>query len=209
VNQAVLDLLNSETKKYKVEGIENVTKIEKTIKVITIKCITKKYRCPICNKFTSSIHDILKPIKLKYLKIVDFPSEIYLIKRRFICHKCNKKFTEPSDLNSSKCNISNQLKIKIRKDLLNYNLSIKYIAIDNNVSDVAVRNELLSMMNDYPKYLTKLPKIVSFDEFRADTSYGKYAFIINDPIAKKALDILPCRKKDYLIFYFTKIRNCK
>lgn len=78
MNQAVLDLLNLETKKYKVEGIENVIKNDRAIKVVTIKCITKKYRCPICNKFTSSIHDILKPIKLRYLKIVDFPSEIYL-----------------------------------------------------------------------------------------------------------------------------------
>ena len=45
------------------------------------------------------------------------------------------------------------------------------------------------------------------DEFKADTSEGKYAFVLNDPIHKKTLDILSDRKKEHLIQYFTHCEN--
>ena len=207
MNRAVLDLLKLEVNKYRVESIEEIKIKDKTVKIIRIKCISKKHRCPMCNKFTSSVHDTLKPITLKHNDVFGYQSKIILTKRRFICYKCNKKFTEPTSLNQNKCNVSNGVKKKIRKDLLNYNLSMKYIAEINNVSDVEVRNELKFMMKDYPEFPNSLPRVISFDEFKADTNYGKYAFIMNDPIHKKTLDVLPCRKKDYLINYFTKVNN--
>ena len=46
-------------------------------------------------------------------------------------------------------------------------------------------------------------RITTFDEFKADTEEGKYVFVLNDPIHKKVLDILPNRKKERLIQYFT------
>ena len=53
-------------------------------------------------------------------------------------------------------------------------------------------------MENYPKYVISLPKVISFDEFKADTKEGKYAFILNDPIHREALDVLLNRKKEYL-----------
>ena len=44
---------------------------------------------PICKEYTKSIHDRLKPIELKYLKIVEYDCKINIIKKRFVCHKCN------------------------------------------------------------------------------------------------------------------------
>ena len=41
---------------------------------------------------------------------------------------CNKKFTENVNLNNKGKTISNKLEQKVLKDLLNYNLSIKYIS---------------------------------------------------------------------------------
>ena len=79
--------------------------------------------------------------------------------------------------------------------------------MDNNVSYNKVREILYDAMSDYPKNLKTLPQIISLDEFTAHTSYGKYALIINDPIKKRTLDILPSRKKDYLMSYFSKIEN--
>lgn len=96
---------------------------------------------------------------------------------------------------------------KVLKDLLNYNLSIKYIADINSISSYTVRNILLTAMNEYPNHVRNLPRVISFDEFKADISEGKYAFIINDPIHRKALDILPERKKEYLMQYFTYCNN--
>lgn len=77
------------------------------------------------------------------------------------------------------------------------------IAERNHVSDYIVRRELEEATSTIPDYIKNLPMVISFDEFKADTTEGKYAFILNDPINKKVLDILPNRKKEYLEQYFT------
>ena len=86
-------------------------------------------------------------------------------------------------------------------------MSIKYISENNNISSFSVRRILEIAMKDYPEHITNLPKVISFDEFKADTKEGKYAFVLNDPIHRKCLDILPQRKKEYLIQYFTYCNN--
>lgn len=85
---------------------------------------------------------------------------------------------------------------QIRKDLMNYNLSLKYIAEKYRVSITTIENEMLDIISSLPKHAVKLPRVISFDEFKADTNEGKYAFILNNPIHKKILDILPNRKKN-------------
>lgn len=192
---------------YKIDKQEEEIINKKRIKKIYVSCKRKKDKCPNCGKFTKSIHDKLKPIEIKYLKVVEYETRIMIIKRRFICHSCNKKFTEKVNLNQKNCSISNKLKQKILKDLLNYNLSLKYIAESNNISEGSVRTILKESMKGYPKNIRLLPKVISMDEFKADTNKGKYAFILNDPIHKKALDILPSKKKEDLIQYFTYVEN--
>ncbi len=192
---------------YKITKIEERSEDKKMIKIIYVESKNKKQKCPSCNEYTSSIHDKLKPIEVKYLKVIEQNTKINIVKKRFICHKCNKKFTEKSDLSGKRKTISNKLEQKVLKDLLNYNLSIKYIADINNISSGSVRNILIRAMSEYPEHIKNLPRVISFDEFKADTKEGKYAFIVNDPIHRKALDILPSRKKEYLINYFTKVNN--
>ena len=137
-------------------------------------------------------------MELKYLKVVEINTSINIIKKRFICHKCNKRFVEELELNAKGKTMTNKLTQKILKDLLKYNLSIKYIAEENNVSPGTVRNVLIEAMDEYPKHIKNLPKVISLDEFSANTQYGKYAFVLNDPIHRKCLDILPKRKKSTL-----------
>ncbi len=180
---------------YKIIKIEERDEKKRLKKIIYVESKNKKAKCPSCDNYTRSIHDKLKPIELKYLKIFEQDSKISIIKKRFICHVCNKKFTEKLDLNQKGKTISNKLEQKILKDLLNYNLSIKYIANVNDVSSGIVRNILKNAMSEYPEQLRLLPRVISFDEFKADTDYGKYSFIVNDLIHRKALDVLPSRKK--------------
>lgn len=130
-----------------------------------------------------------------------------LIKRRFICHSCKYKFTEQVTIQKENKNISNKVEQKVLKDLKQYNLSLKYIAEENNISDITVRNILKEYMKDYLKNVINLPKVISFDEFKSDTREGKYAFVLNDPIHKETLDVLSNRKKEYLIQYFTYCEN--
>ena len=133
--------------------------------------------------------------------------DLIICKKRYHCYNCNKIFTEKLSINVDKVNISNKVKIQIRKDLMNYNLSFKYMAQKNRVSITFVENEMLDIISGIPEYVINLPKVISFDEFKADTRDGKYAFVLNDPIHKKVLDILPNRKKECLIQYFTYCKN--
>ena len=142
-------------KEYKVLMIENKIENSKTVKLIYVECTKRKEKCPKCRKYTNSIHDKLKPSKIKYLKSAEYQTYIVIRKRRFICHKCNKKIIEDIDLNNKNKNISNKLEQKILKDLLEYNLSLKYISKNNNISE----KEYSSLSEDerrfYQRNLTK------------------------------------------------------
>ena len=86
---------------YKIIKIEERSEKNKMIKVIYVESKNKKDKCPICNEYTSSIHDRLKPIEVKYLKVIEQDTKINIVKKRFVCHGRNKKFTEKLDLNES------------------------------------------------------------------------------------------------------------
>ena len=187
--------------------ITNVNQTGKGLIEVSVENKKKKVRCPKCNKFTSSVHDKLKPIKSVYLDSCGSSVDLIIYKKRYHCYNCNKIFTETLNINTSNGNISNKVKIQIRKDLLKYNLSLKYIAEKNRVSITTVENEMLEITSTIPEYQKNLPRVISFDEFKADTKEGKYAFVLNDPIHKKVLDILPNRKKEYLIQYFEHTKN--
>ena len=58
--EAHIEVLEIQKKK---EGKVNVN-------YITVKSSKNKVRCPICNQFTSTIHDYLKPSKILYLDVV-------------------------------------------------------------------------------------------------------------------------------------------
>lgn len=196
-------LLGLNVKEYKIMNIQK----EKGIIEVELKSKKNKVRCPICNKFTSSIHSKLKPIRSKYLDSCGERVNLIIYKRRFHCYNCDKIFTEEMNLNTKNGSISNKTKIQIRKDLLDYNMTIDKIATKNHVSKYIVRKELEEATELIPKFQKNLPKVISFDEFKADTKEGKYAFILNDPIHKKVLDVLPSRKKERLIQYFTHTEN--
>ena len=94
---------------------------------------------------------------------------LIIYKKRYHCYNCKKIFTEELNINTSKGSISNKVKIQIRKEMLNYNLSLKYIAEKNRVSITSIENEMLNIISSMPKHVINLPKVISFDEFKADT----------------------------------------
>lgn len=180
---------------------------EKGVIEVELKSRKNKVRCRKCNKFTNSVHSRLKPIRSKYLDSCGQAVNLIILKRRFHCYNCNKIFTEEMNLNTKNGSISNKTKIQIRKDLLDYNMTIDKISLKNHVSKYVVRKELEEATEMIPNFQKNLPRVISFDEFKADTKEGKYAFILNDPIHKRVLDILPSRKKERLIQYFTNTEN--
>ncbi|MDD4390821.1 MAG: ISL3 family transposase [Eubacteriales bacterium] len=59
----------------------------------------------------------------------------------------------------------------------------------------------------YPK--TKLPEVLSIDEFKGNAGGEKFQCILTDPKHRKVLDILPRRRLDDLCQYFSQYNNRK
>lgn len=194
------------------EGID-VFKVEakkekgRDVKYIYVKSNKKKARCIKCNNFSNKIHDYLKPSKITYLKNSGEDTYLIVHKRRFECKYCMKSFTENLGLSNKKCNISNKTKQMILKECLDRDRTLEGIAKSCNISVNTARDIFMKAMANYPEYVENLPEVISFDETSTHTKEGLYSFILNDPIHKVILDILKNRKKEYLINYFSKVKN--
>ena len=70
-----------------------------------------------------------------------------------------KFFIEIINVNTKNGNTLNKVKIQIRKDLLNYNLSYKYIVEKNRILKYIVENELLVIESGLPKHVINLPRV--------------------------------------------------
>ena len=193
----------------KLDSSIDITKIEEEKGEINIhvKSKKKKVRCPYCNNFSDKIHDYLKPSKVNYLKTSEQHTSLIVYKRRFECKFCNKSFTEDLGLTNKNQSVSLKLKQLILKDCLNRDKTIKQISIDNKVSETTVRAIFLEAMKNYPDEVKNLPEVISLDEVSTYTEEGVYSVILNDPIHRITLDILPSRRKEALLKYFLKVNN--
>ncbi len=50
-------------------------------------------------------------------------------------------------------------------------------------------------MKNYPSNVEILPEVISFDDTLTKTDAGLYSFILNDPLRRITLDILPTKKR--------------
>lgn len=190
----------------KVEKVKSKNSEELNIYISSSK---KKVKCPKCSKYTDKIHDKLKPSKILYLDNSGIKTYLIITKRRFKCSICNKRITEDLNLTTSKSTISLKVKQKVLKDFMEADKTIKRIAIDNHISEDSVRQIFLDATSNFPAMISNLPEIISLDEKATYTNEGLYSLIINDPIRRVTLDILPNRTKEYLIKYFIQIENRK
>lgn len=153
-----------------------------------------------CGAHASRLHDY-RTIKIKHYFLGQQPLRILLKKKHFVCSHCLRKVTEQFSFVSKHCFISNDIKCSIAVDLPK-SKSMKMIAQEHNVSHSSVRY----ILDEYrkAKHQAILPKVLSFDEFRANTYAGKYACILTDIENKRVVDVLPDRKYGHLCAYFDK-----
>ena len=108
---------------FSLESHINILKIEKVkdkeealnVYVMSNK---KKIKCPECMKYTSTIHDRLRPSKVLYLNNSGQKTYLIVTKRRFKCTSCNKRITEDLNLTTNSSNISLKVKQKVLKDFM-------------------------------------------------------------------------------------------
>jgi len=81
--------------------------------------------------------------------------------------------------------------------------SIKDIGFRLNISYPTIMRH---MNRKFQPRRLKLPEVLSIDEFKnLKNGFGKYAFIMVDPIHRKLIDTFPNRRVDNLVRYFSKI----
>ena len=180
-----------------------VLKVENigTEKHVYIKMHQRIHFCPDCGHPTSKIHDyrtqLVRDLPMSGLNVV-----LHLRKRRHVCTKCGKRFDETIDFLPRYHRFTNRVFLKIVNELEKC-ISIKDVASMYNMTSPTAAKVL-----DVVKYTpTKLPKVLSIDEFRGNSGGEKFQCILTDAENHKVFDILPTRKLDDLYLYLLKFPN--
>ncbi len=160
--------------------------------------------CPVCGEITYKVHD------RRWQNIKDSPIRgkqviIRLDKKRYRCPQCFKRgFAQDYE--------SIDLYARKTKRFIEYladqavGRDYSRVAAENNVSFISVQNavnkQIDSVIEQSISAIDHLTAI-SIDEF-AIVKHHQYAVVISDPVNQTIIDILPGRKKEDLIEYFSK-----
>lgn len=83
----VKKILGLEDKCIKILSIEEERINDKTVKIINAISTNDKIKCPVCNKYTRSVHDYLKPINSKYVKVAEYECYLRIKRKRLLFYK--------------------------------------------------------------------------------------------------------------------------
>ena len=175
-----------------------------TTVTITVEMERRTCSCPNCGTLTNNIHDY------RTQRIKDSPLQgkacVWLYrKRRYRCPCCGKRFYESNYLIPKWHRITNRLALLTLQQLENKQ-SRKEVAQDMHVSPSTVGRWLHLSECGKP---TKLPSVLSIDEFKGNTEYGKFQCILTAPKEKRVLDVLPTCKESELYQYLSAFPNRK
>ena len=158
-----------------------------------------KHVCPVCGAETDRVHDY------RWQTIKDIPlgrdTFLHLRKRRYRCD-CGKRFFEKNTFLPRYYRVTSRLVADIIF-AFKKTVSAKEIGCRYNVSGVTA----MRYFNLFNKKLTKLPEVISLDEFKGNSGGQKYNSIVVDPKEKVVLDILPNRFENDLVKFFAQFPN--
>ena len=160
--------------------------------VLHVEMERRACACPACRTLTETVHDY-RTQRVKDCPIQGKPVIWMYRKRRYRCPCCGKRFYESNYLIPRWHRITNRLCL-LTMNALSGKRSRKDIAMDMGVSPSTVARWLRMVECGRP---AKLPRVLSLDEFKANTERGKFSAILTDPVHKTVLDILPtCYERD-------------
>ena len=158
-----------------------------------------KHICPCCGSLTDRVHDY----RMQVIKDVPMARDtfLHLRKRRYRC-SCGKRFFEKNTFLPRYYRVTSRLVSEIIFAFKKIT-SAKEIGCRFNISGVTA----MRYFNLFNKKLTKLPEVVSLDEFKGNSGGQKYNSILVDPKERVVLDILPNRFENDLVRYFSQFPN--
>ena len=180
------------------------TNVEHTGSMITISVEMERrpWACPDCKALTESVHDY------RLQRVKDSPIQgkavIWLYrKRRYRCPCCGKRFYESNYLLPKWHHMTNRLAL-LTMTQLETKLSRKELASMMGVSPSTVARWMTLLEFGKPD---RLPTVLSIDEFKGNTDYGKFQCILTDPMKRKVVDILPTRYHSRIYEYLQAFPN--
>ena len=192
----IAELLDMEA--YDFEGMEqSATQI-----ILKVKMKRRAQECPVCRTPCDQVHDY------RTQRVKDSPIQGKVVlwqyrKRRYRCPCCGKRFYEGNYLLPKRHRITNRL-AALGIDQLRKKQSRKEIADSLGVSESSVGRWMNLLEFGKPDWL---PKVLSIDEFRGNTEYGKFQCILTDPVHKKIVDVLPTRYHWQIYDYLREFPN--
>lgn len=165
-----------------------------------IEMPVQEHICPVCGHSTASIHDYREQI------IKDIPlgrnTYIHLRKRRYVCSHCGKRFYEENPFLARYHRTTTRLVAAVITAFRKLQPAKEIASRFNLSSTTALR------YFDLVKYrCSRLPEVLSIDEFKGNAGGEKYQCILTDADRKKVIDILPNRFEKDLIHYFKRFPN--
>ena len=195
---SIAELLGMEA--YEFERIEQD---ERQI-ILSVRMQRRTQECPACRTPCDHVHDY------RIQKVKDSPIQGKIViwqyrKRRYRCPCCDKRFYERNYLLPRRHRITNRL-AAYGIDQLRKKQSRKEIAHSLGVSESSVGRWMNLLEYGKP---AQLPRVLSIDEFRGNTEYGKFQGILTDPVHKRIVDILPTRCHAQIYDYLREFPNRK
>lgn len=164
----------------------------------------RPHTCPHCGSITESVHDYRTSV-LKDLPFMGKKTFLHYRKRRYHCPNCRKHFYESFSLLPKYCRITTRLAF-YAVHLLRSRQDVRSAAALLGISPSSLFRRLRDIR--YPKP-SRLPPVLSIDEFRGNAGGQKFQAILTDPKSHKIFDILPSRSQVSLMQYFNGFPNKK
>ena len=178
-----------------ITGVENISDQLH----IYIELPRDEHVCPACGAITNRVHDY----RMQIIKDVPLARDtfLHLRKRRYRC-SCGKRFFEKNTFLPRYHRVTNRLVAEIMF-AFKETVSAKEIGCRYNVSSMTA----MRYFNLFNKKFTKLPEVLSLDEFKGNSGGQKYNSLIVDPKEREVLDVLPTRFESDLVKYFSQFSN--
>lgn len=201
LEKCITSLLN--VKLDDIETLDELDKADGSVDVL-IKLKRKDLSCPLCNG-ECKVHGYYKR-KLIHSTLVNRKCTIIYAQRRYKCQRCDYTFHEDNPFGHKKENVTYETKVNVLKDLKYPNFTYTSTARRYNLSITKVQRIFDNHVDIKRK---SLPEVLSIDEhYFPESSYDSlYMCILMDFNDGTIIDVLPDRKKNYLVSYFSNIKN--
>lgn len=201
LNQFITEILN-----IKEEDLEDVQPFKQSDDTLLIKLKLKNHQplCPYCNEEVK-IHGYY-PRRLTHSTFSNRKCLIIYQQRRYRCPNCELTFHEPNPFINSKENLTFETKINVLKELKYPEQTYTAVARRCNLSTTKVQRIFDQHVNIPRK---ALPRVLSMDEhYFPESNYDSlYCCLLMNFETGEMVDILPDRKKSYLIHYLSSIKK--